>query len=631
MRPGRQIVCVFLPFVSGYFLTYVFRTINSVISQPLMSELALDAADLGLLTSVFFLSFAAAQLPLGYCLDRFGPRRVQIVLLPIAASGALLFATAEGFAALILGRVLIGIGVAAALMAELKAIVEWFPKERLPLANGCFVTIGALGAVAATAPAELLLASIGWRGLFEVLAILAVVSTLLIYLVVPDSPSLGATASETIRTATPKSIYADPRLWRLAPLSATCVGTSWSLQGLWGAFWLSDVDGLDQPLVTQHLFVMAVAVCGSALLLGIVADRLRRRVFPKTLLPMVALIFITAQLTLILRWNLPSYLVWAIIAGVGASTVLSFAILAEEFPKEIAGQANAALNVVHVTGAFLLQYSTGIVIHQWPSHDGHYPLIAYQTAFAICLSMQAVALGWYMRPERNIQFGWAKKYDTRYAEAEPSWVEQLAFTRRRVRKWRLMTAVASILAGFLGVLSVTTSGDARANLYATEVDRGREQYFFTGNPIRKMPPDAMIAYVLERFVINVRSLSTDPVIVRARWLEAYDFVTAHAAEVLSEEIRTRKPFADLGARPVIVEVSSIGERLAISSKFAGRRRLSRLTEKQKLSNSSAKSPLRSNSPTRLLCSQTPLASASIRSFGRERRKSPDQRRFAAAG
>ena len=73
------------------------------------------------------------------------------------------------------------------------------------------------------------------------------------------------------------AIYRDRRFWRVAPLSAIGIGTSWSLQGLWAAPWLRDVDGLDRASVVRHLTVMAVAVCVSALLLGVVADRLRRR------------------------------------------------------------------------------------------------------------------------------------------------------------------------------------------------------------------------------------------------------------------------------------------------------------------------------------------------------------------
>src|SRR5262249_31628043 len=152
MPPRRAIVLVFLPFVSGYYLSYLFRTINALISAQLTAELGINAADLGLLTSVYFLTFAAVQLPLGILLDRYGPRRMQSVLLLIAACGAALFASGHSLTTLMLGRALIGIGVAAALMAGLKGIVLWFPKERLALVNGWFVMLGALGALTATEP-----------------------------------------------------------------------------------------------------------------------------------------------------------------------------------------------------------------------------------------------------------------------------------------------------------------------------------------------------------------------------------------------------------------------------------------------------------------------------------------------
>ena len=269
---SRPIILVFLPFAAGYYLSCLFRTINALISQRLVSDLALNSVDLGFLTSVFFLSFAAVQLPLGFCLDRYGPRRVQIASLPLAAAGALLFSAADGFVALALGRALIGVGVASALMAGLKAIVLWFPQDRLLLANGCFVTIGALGAVSATVPAELLLVSIGWRGLFKVLAAATVVCAITIYLVVPHvEPSISTVRAA--RSISFKSIYVDLHFWRLAPLSATCVGTSWALQGLWAASWLSDVEGLEQSIIVQHLFVMAVALCLGARALAVAGSR----------------------------------------------------------------------------------------------------------------------------------------------------------------------------------------------------------------------------------------------------------------------------------------------------------------------------------------------------------------------
>jgi MFS family permease len=401
MRTSQRILLVFVPFAAGYYLSYLYRSINALISEQLTHELHIDAEQLGLLTSMYFLTFSLAQLPFGVLLDRFGPRKIQSALLLVAASGSALFGVSDSFSMLLLGRALIGLGAAAGLMAGLKAIVMWFPKERVALVNGWFIMLGALGAVSATMPAELLLSWTGWRGLFELLAAACAVAAFAVYFVVPEpAAASGAGSRKPIGF---KSIYTDRRFWRIAPLSTMCIATAWSLQGLWAAPWLADVEGLDRGEVVQHLFVMASALSAGALALGIGTDRLRRRgVRPQALLGAVAAIFIATQLALILRVPAPSYALWAIVAAVGSVTVLSYAILAECFPREIAAQANAALNVLHIGGAFVLQYAIGFVVERWTSHGGHYPLVAYEVAFALGLALQIMSLAWFMRADRWI-------------------------------------------------------------------------------------------------------------------------------------------------------------------------------------------------------------------------------------
>lgn len=388
---------VFLPFAFGYYLSYLFRTISALTAAPLTAEFGLTPSSLGLLTSAYFLTFAAAQIPIGVFLDRHGPRQVQAVLLVIAAGGAAMFGASDGFLSLLAGRALIGLGVAAALAAGLKATVLWFPKERVALVNGWMVMLGALGAVTATAPSEWLLASIGWRGLFEWLAMATTAAAAAVYLLVPEVPPPWAAKVQPF--AGLREIYGDSRFWRLAPLSATTIGTAWALQGLWAAPWLSDVEGLDRAALVNHLLAMAVALSIGAVLLGVLATGLRRRnVQPQAVVGVVAALFMAAQTALILRWPLPSYILWCLIAAAGAVTVLSYAILADNFPKEIAGRANAALNVIHIGGAFVLQELIGIVIERWPVDGTHHPMIAYQVAFGIDLALQLVAWIWFMWP-----------------------------------------------------------------------------------------------------------------------------------------------------------------------------------------------------------------------------------------
>ena len=394
---------VFLPFAAGCYLAFLFRTINALIASPLASEFGLGAGDLGLLTSVYFLVFAAAQIPVGIVLDRDGPRRIQSALLLTIAAGSALFASSDNFWGLLGGRALMGLGVAAALTAGLQALILWFPRERVPFLNGLMIMFGGVGAMTATLPAELLLDSIGWRGLFDLLAALAAACAVLVYVVVPEAASAKPVQREPTFVSLRK-IYADPGFWRLAPLSATTVGTAWALHGLWAAQWFGDVEGLDRAALVQHLFVMAVALSVGALALGVMIDRLRRRgMGPEALLSMVTVVFIAAQFALILRWPLPSYIPWAIIAAVGAATVLSFAVLAEHFPRELAGRANAALNVFHIGGAFVLQYATGVVLQHWIPQAGHYPEIAYQAAFAVNVVLQIAAWLWFMMPRASLR------------------------------------------------------------------------------------------------------------------------------------------------------------------------------------------------------------------------------------
>ncbi|WP_245448857.1 MFS transporter [Bradyrhizobium ottawaense] len=381
---------MFLPFAAGYYLSYLFRTINTLIAGRLTSDLGLGAADIGLLTSIYFLIVMAVQIPIGMCLDRFGPRRVQSTLLGVAAAGAALFGLSTGILSLLVGRAMIGLGTAAALMSGLKIIVLWFPRERMALLNGFMIMLGSLGAVTATAPAEVLLDGIGWRGLFEALAAVTALAGILIYLVVPER-STGALPST--KPATLKTICSDARFWRIAPLSATCIGSAWALQSLWAAPWLDDVERLDRTSLVDELFAMALTLSLSALLLGLLANWMRRRgKTTEALFAVVAVMLIGAELVLILHPPWLSLLPWYAVSVAASATALTYAIIGDYFPTELVARANGALNVLQFGWAFIVQYGTGLILEQWPLQAGHYPLIAYQIAFGVNVLLQLATL-----------------------------------------------------------------------------------------------------------------------------------------------------------------------------------------------------------------------------------------------
>ena len=384
-----------LPLAAGYFLSYLFRNVNGVVAGDIMHDLGIGADALGLLTSVYFLVFAAAQLPVGALLDRHGPRRVQCALFLTAAAGAGLCALDSGFVGLLLGRALIGLGTAGGLVAGLKASTQWFPRERLATVNGMFIMCGGLGALAATWPVEFLLHVVSWRGLSAILALAACAVALTIHHVVPDAAPNLVLVGKDMRL---RDIVRDPMFCRFAPLSASCFGTVLAVQGLWAGPWLADVDGLSRPEVASDLACMAIVLIVAAPCWGVLTQRLRGRMRLANVAASAALVLIAAEALILSRTGLACILPWCLFALFGGMSVLSYSVLAEHFPAAAIGRANGALNVLHIGCSFAVQLGVGQVIALWPPVAGRYPAQAYQAGLALPLVLQAMALLWFAWP-----------------------------------------------------------------------------------------------------------------------------------------------------------------------------------------------------------------------------------------
>lgn len=395
------IVRVLLPFACGYFLSYLFRTVNAVISPDLMAALHLGAADLGLLTSVYFLTFAAFQLPLGILLDRYGPRRVETVLLLFAAAGALVFAVSDGLENLIIGRALIGLGVSACLMGSFKAAVLWFPSTRLPAVNGWIMAAGGLGALTATAPVAAVLQWTDWRGLFWLLALATLGVAAVLFTVVPERQRESAAETLRVQLNGVGKVFSDGYFWRVAPLTVVSQMSFLSIQSLWAGPWLADVAGLARAEVAEYLFLIAAAMVAGFLSMGSLTYRLSRfGIRPLTVAVVGMGLFMLAQLALTLQWTALSLPLWLVFGFFGTSGILPYAVLSQHFPAALAGRVNTAVNLLVFVAAFVAQWGMGAVINHWPTATGYSPQ-GYQVAFALVLGLQVLALLWLLAGVRR--------------------------------------------------------------------------------------------------------------------------------------------------------------------------------------------------------------------------------------
>jgi predicted MFS family arabinose efflux permease len=394
----RMMGVIFLPFAFGYFFSYLYRTVNAVIGPDLALEVGLSAGQLGMLSSAYFVTFAAAQIPIGVYLDSHGPRRVETVLLVIAALGAMVFAFGDSLWGLVLGRALIGLGVAACLMGSFKAMSEWFPLNRLPLMNGLIVAFGGLGAMVATAPTEALVAVVGWRYGFVALSIVTAIVAAAIWFIVPERVRVGSSEPMSVRIGGLRGIFTSRAFWRIAPMAAFSQGGFLAIQTLWAGPWLRDVGGLEPKAVSFVLLAAAGGFVIGNLGIGFAAERLARRgVAPIIVAGFGMGVFLIVQVLVLLEWTAFPILLWFVFGAVGATGVLSFSVLAQTFSAELAGRASTAQNLLIFATAFVLQWGIGEVISLWPTTvDGGYAQIGYQAAFGVVLALQVLAFGWML-------------------------------------------------------------------------------------------------------------------------------------------------------------------------------------------------------------------------------------------
>ncbi len=355
-------VRIFVVLLLAYFLSYFFRAVNAVISPDLRQDLGLSSAQLGLMTSLFYLTFALAQLPLGSLLDRYGPRFVHPALMLVGAGGALLFASAQDFPTLSVGRALLGIGFAAALMGALKAFSLWFPASRYASVSSLYVALGASGAIAASSPLAWLKEQIGWRGVFEGGAVVIVLVALVVVLGVRNAPK-GVALPQSTQAGHAGVIWRNPDFWRMGWLNFMVGGGFLAWQTLWGGDFLFKVRGMGGLEVGGVLFAFSLAAVFGFLLCGPLADRLG---LPRVLLS-AGIAFTLGPLLLALWPQMPVallYAVYLLMGFTGAFNILSLAQARLTFPTELTGRAVTAINFMGFMGVFLLQWGMGIVLGQ---------------------------------------------------------------------------------------------------------------------------------------------------------------------------------------------------------------------------------------------------------------------------
>ena len=392
--PLANIFRVFFPFATGYFLSYLYRVVNAVIAPDLVGELSLAPSSLGLLTAVYFITFASFQIPLGILLDRYGPRKVEATLLLFAGLGAYIFSHSSSLTGLIIGRAFIGFGVSSCLMAAFKAYTLWFPKEKWPLVNGFQMAAGGLGALAATSPVELALGYTDWRGLFYLLSIATIISAAFVFFVVPEKKI--HTSRETIggQLNGLQAIFTSRTFWSLAPLTTASQAAFLSIQGLWSGPWLTNVAGYSRAETAHTLFLVALAMITGFVSIGWLTQWLSKNGVSTTQTAVIGMsFFMFAQLLLIVLPPQFAIPIWIIFGFTGTTCIIAYATLSQFFPAALSGRVTTAINLLVFVTTFCTQWLVGLIIDFFtPNTSTLLDPSGFHWSFSLLLLLQIIGL-----------------------------------------------------------------------------------------------------------------------------------------------------------------------------------------------------------------------------------------------
>lgn len=397
---------LFVPFALAFFMSVLYRTVNSLLAPDFIREFNMSAAQLGLMSSTYFITFAFAQYPLGIFLDRYGARRTLSFMLVFAVAGAFCFAQAQSVAWLMVGRGCIGIGVSGCLMAAIQAYREWVQPDKIPTVNSFQTFVGGLGGLVATKPVHFLMNFTDWRGVFIILAFATLAVALMIYFFVPrrdvegyKGESLSEQLSGTFKIA------ATPKFWRLAPIATFVQASYLALNSLWIGPWFKDV-GLEAPdVVPTWLFWNAVAIAIGYLINGIVADTMRKKGYRTFSVAMGGMTLYTIFMGCIafLAPGTARYF-WIPLLIMGPFSLLSYPIFSFMYDSKLSGRVTTLYNLLVFLLTWVIQTYMGVIIDKFPKlANGGFNPEGYKVALILLFALHAACVLWalFFRRQHN--------------------------------------------------------------------------------------------------------------------------------------------------------------------------------------------------------------------------------------
>ncbi len=389
---------------------FILQTSPGIFVNQLERQFDIGAGRVGALSASFFYTYVLMQIPGGVLVDRFGPRKVLNVSVPLAALAAFMFAHADGLFEAESARLLMGLACGPAVAATLVLAATWFPPARFALIAGMTEMLGMIGGGVNDVFLARWVANVGWRDTMFGLGLFGVVLTLLIWIVIRNRP----------RGAPPESVQQleDAGTWRglldvlksrQVWFAATFGGLTFAVISVFASLWCIPYIRQVCPIVDEPEAASAASALfwGAAVgapALGWLSDRLGKR---KPVMFGAAVVCVFASLAVVLLPQMSLWTMTVVLFVLGFASgvyVVAFAVVRESIPLETRGVGLSFTNMMFMITAPILQPLIGYLIElggaQAPQKGTDlYSTESYQWALAVLplLLVAAAVLVFFIR------------------------------------------------------------------------------------------------------------------------------------------------------------------------------------------------------------------------------------------
>jgi sugar phosphate permease len=405
VRAKRYRWYIFWVLALGYILVYFHRLCPAVVAVEMMKDLQATGALTGFLGAAYFYPYAAMQIPAGLLSDSWGPRNTITLFFVIAFFGSVVLGMAPSVSLAILGRTLVGIGVAMLFVPTMKILAEWFHMREFAIMTGILMALGGLGTFIAQPPLGWLSTWIGWRLSFVSVGIFTVFLAVLVWLIVRDRPAdkgwpspAGQQESQTPPIALAeglKTVLTTAAFWPVAIWFFFEMAIFFSFGGLWGGPYLEHIYGYSKSEYGWILSMLAIGmIAGSPLLSYLSTNIVKSRKIVIVVSSAIVLCLTAVLAFYTSRISLVGHYLVCLGLGVfcSAIVVIGFTTNKELFPVQIAGTATGMVNLFPFAGGAVFQPVLGYVLEKHGRVDNAFTLEGYQQAFLVLFACSFIAL-----------------------------------------------------------------------------------------------------------------------------------------------------------------------------------------------------------------------------------------------